>query len=52
MNYFPLTRSFTIRFLHIVIKKSTLSTFNVDFLLDLSEVFIEPLWIVNLNLSH
>ena len=37
MNYFPLTRSVTIRFLHIVIKKSTLSIFNVDFLLDLSE---------------
>ena len=52
MNYFPLTRSFTIRFLHIVIKKSTLSTFNVDFLLDLSEIFTERIWIKKLNLSH
>ena len=36
----------------ILLKKSTLSIFNVDFLLDLSEIFAKRIQIGKLNLSH
>ena len=45
-------KDYPLSILDILLKKSTLRMLNVDFLLDLSEIFAQLIWIGKLNLSH